>query len=126
MTNSKRNGQAGEEVVAQLLYYAPNLTVLARQYEVLGHRIDFLIEHDGQEVLVEVKTWAENSGTDTVKKAIADAYDLHHHAWPRRPYWLALSKEMRGLNGEMLERAQEVGAIAKVIVFGLMTVERKR
>jgi Restriction endonuclease len=86
-----------------------------------GHRCDFSATQPqvgDEEWLVEVKVWgAEPSGRDTVKKAIADAYDLAQ-AGESRPFLLVLSHRLTGLLGEMITRARRAGVINDVLVIG--------
>lgn len=86
-----------------------------------GHRLDFTAIHpetSDEEWLVEVKVWgAEPSGRDTVKKAIADAYDLAQ-AGEQRPFLLVLSHPLEGLYGQMITRARRAGVINDVQVVG--------
>jgi hypothetical protein len=83
-----------------------------------GHRLDMSALHPvyGDEWLVEVKTWGvPRSGRDTVKKAIADAYDMRQ-AGETRPLVLWLSHHLGGMLGEMLRRARLAGVIGEVRV----------
>jgi hypothetical protein len=85
-----------------------------------GHVLDFTGIHPalGDEWLIEVKTWgAEPSGRDTVKKAIADAYDMREMG-ERRGVLLVMSHRLDGLLGNMLRRAVKAGAINEVRVVG--------
>ena len=86
-----------------------------------GHRVDLTAVHPAtseEEWLIEVKVWgAEPSGKDTVKKAIADAYDLASSG-ERRPFMLVLSHPLEGLYGEMITRARRAGVINDVQVIG--------
>lgn len=118
-SESRTSGAQGEDVVAALLSYN-GWDIIARQVDVHGHRIDFVAKHQQYgECLVEVKVWARDGGKDTVKKAIADAYDLRA-AGETRPYFLMLSHELYGLHAEMLRRAIDQGAIAFVRVLAFM------
>jgi hypothetical protein len=123
VTGEKAHGNEGERIVERLLRYE-RWDILERQPLVHGHRIDLLIwRPDHGEVLVEVKVWADprKVGTDNVKKAIGDAYDLRS-AGEERPYILVLSHELTGLLGDMLERAVKFGAIDEVRVLTLQPV----
>lgn len=86
-----------------------------------GHRADFTATHpetSDEEWLVEVKVWGvKRTGRDTVKKAIADAYDLAQ-AGETRPFMLVLSHPMTGLLGEMITRARRAGVINAVQIIG--------
>jgi hypothetical protein len=116
VNESHLSGVEGEAIVAGLLRYE-GWEILDRQVLAAGgHVVDFLAKHPaGPEALVEVKVWAKRGGTDTVKKAIADAYDLRE-AGEARPYVLVLSHEMTGLLADMLRRAVAAGVIARVRV----------
>lgn len=57
------------------------------------------------------------SGKDTVKKAIADAYDLAQLG-ETRPFMLVLSHPMTGLLGGMITRARRAGVINDVVIIG--------
>jgi hypothetical protein len=112
---SKANGNAGEAAVAAVLGYS-GWEIVQRQYLTHGHRLDFLVRSPARgEALVEVKVWATKSGRDTVKKAIADAYDLRL-AGEVRPVILILSEHMSGLHDAMLRRCIAFGAIAEVLI----------
>lgn len=86
-----------------------------------GHRCDLTATHPdtgAEEWLIEVKVWgAAPSGKDTVKKAIADAYDLAQ-AGETRPFMLILSHPMTGLLGDMITRARRAGVINDVRIIG--------
>jgi len=120
---STRNGRLGEQAAERVFAYE-GWTITDRQYEILGHRVDFLaVAPDGTETLVEVKVWeGAASGRDTVLKAIAHAYDLRT-AGENRPYLLVLSHDLRGLYHEMLRRAVDAGAISEVRVLTLVPVD---
>lgn len=123
MTGEKAHGTEGERIVERLLRYE-RWDIVERQPLVHGHKVDLLVSRpDHGEVLVEVKVWADPKvvGTDNVKKAIGDAYDLRV-AGEDRPYVLVLSHELTGLLGEMLERAVKFGAITEVRVLALESV----
>jgi Holliday junction resolvase-like predicted endonuclease len=123
VSGEKVHGTEGERIVERLLRYA-GWEILERQVLVHGHRIDLLAIHvDHGETLFEVKVWSDPRavGTDNVKKAIADAYDLWT-AGETRPYVLVLSHELAGLHRAMFDRAIAVGAIAEVWVGTLMPV----
>jgi hypothetical protein len=117
--NRSRPAGAQGEQVAQWVLEREGWKVIGRQATVAGgHRCDFVAVHPAtaEEWLVEVKVWgAEPSGQDTVKKAIADAYDLAQLG-ERRPYMLVLSHTMRGLLGGMITRARRAGVINDVRV----------
>lgn len=118
MSEPQRSGAEGEDVVRALLGYE-GWEIEETQPLAMGHRVDFLASHPAYgQALIEVKVWARGGGTDTVKKAIADAYDLRE-AGETRPYFLILSHALDGLYGEMLRRARKSGAIARVIVLKL-------
>src|SRR6202042_16059 len=112
-------GLAGE-LVALAVLELWGWSVIDRQVDIAGHRLDALVTHERHgEHLVEVKTWLTVSGRDTVKKAIADAWDL----WAMRkdgheipPYVLVLSEPMTGLHADMLKRALEADAISHVVI----------
>jgi hypothetical protein len=87
------------------------------QAMVMGHKIDFLAKEPETncEWLVEVKVWGFHpSGKDTVKKAIADAYDLRQMG-ESRPYMLLMSHKLRGLLDDMIGRAIEMQAVNRVM-----------
>ncbi|MEP7114438.1 MAG: hypothetical protein ABI862_14325 [Ilumatobacteraceae bacterium] len=117
MSESQISGNAGEVIVAGMLGYE-GWQIVESQIETFGHAVDFLAKDPaGDEVLVEVKVWARGGGKDTVKKAIADAYDLRE-AGETRPYVLVLSHELIGLYADMLRRAIIAGVIARVRILG--------
>lgn len=118
---STRSGRQGEKVVEQLIRYEGGV-IVERQALVHGHALDFLVKHPRYgESLWEVKVWADPKkvGTDTVKKALADAYDLRA-AGETRPYILVLSHQLVGLYRDMIVRAVEAGAISDVRVLGFL------
>jgi hypothetical protein len=84
-----------------------------------GHRLDLGATHipTGQEWLIEVKTWDRKSGRDTVKKAIADAYDMRQ-AGEERLIMLVISEHLGGILGDMLRRARRAGAINEIRITG--------
>jgi hypothetical protein len=116
--SSRSSGTAGENTVAQLLAYEG--WTIERQVIVGDHRIDMVGVHpEHPETLFEVKVWADPTrvGTDTVKKAIADAYDLRE-AGEERPYVLVLSHHLSQTYRNMLARALKAGAISEVRIIG--------
>jgi hypothetical protein len=126
MTGERAHGNEGEHIVERLLRYR-GWTIIEQQPLAHGHRLDLLAKHpDEEETLFEVKVWADPKlvGTDNVKKAIADAYDLRA-AGETRPYVLVLSHELAGLHRDMLYRAIRAGAIADVWVLGLNPIARR-
>lgn len=121
MTGERDHGTEGERIVERLLGYE-GWTIIERQPMAGGHRLDLLGKHpDREETLFEVKVWADPTkvGTDNVKKAIADAYDLRALG-ETRPYVLVLSHDLGNLYGDMLRRAVVQGAIAEVRVLALI------
>lgn len=117
--SARRNGNQGEAIVEGLLVYE-GWDIIERQAVVHGHRIDFRAKHFALgEALIEVKVWAAQGGTDTVKKAIGDAYDLRE-AGETTPYVLVLSHQLAGLHRDMLARAVRAGAIQTVRVVGFI------
>lgn len=119
MSESLRQGQWGEQLAEGLLAYA-GWEVVERHPNVLGHLLDRRVKHRVYgEALVEVKVWGRAGGQDTVKKAIADAYDLQR-AGCETPYILILSHDLTGLHHDMLERAMASGAIWRVLVLALV------
>lgn len=123
MSGEKAHGNEGERIVDRLLRYE-GWEILERQSRIHGHHLDMLAGHpEHGEALIEVKVWADPKtvGTDNVKKAIADAYDLRA-AGEERPYVLVLSHELPGLLRDMLQRAVDVGAITEVRVLALTSV----
>lgn len=111
------HGSQGEVLVAQLLRYE-GWTILERQSLAHGHRLDILAKHPArEETLFEVKVWADPTkvGTDTVKKAIADAWYLSTCPMPR-PYLLFTSHlPASGVAKRMLVRALEEKIVAGVV-----------
>lgn len=110
------------EVVAQWSLERRGWQITGRQVTTdSGHCADFTAVHPEtgeEEWLVEVKVWGPGrSGKDTVKKAIADAYDLAQ-AGERRPFLLVLSHPLTGLYGQMITRARRAGVINDVLVIG--------
>lgn len=118
MTSSKRSGIAGEDIAKQALT-REGWDIVADQVDIDGHLIDFIGIHPvtNEEWLIEVKSWGPSSGRDTVKKAIADAYDFQQLG-QSRPYMLVLSHFLPGLLGDMLRRARKAGAIHDIRVLG--------
>jgi len=122
VSGEKAHGTEGEQIVERLLRYE-RWTIIEHQTLAHGHRLDLLAKHpDHGEALFEVKVWADprKVGTDNVKKAIADAYDLRA-AGETRPYILVLSHDtLGGLHREMLRRAIAAGAITEIRVLGFL------
>lgn len=120
MTRPQQAGVEGEQTVEWILV-RQGWKITGHQVKAAGgHILDMLGIHPatGDEWLIEVKVWgALPSGKDTIKKAIADAYDLQQLAEPR-PLLLVMSHPMPGLLGEMLRRAVRAGAINEVRVVG--------
>jgi hypothetical protein len=120
MTRPRASGDEGEQI-AEFVMKREGWQILGRQVDAAGgHRLDMLAVHPvyGDEWLVEVKTWGTaRSGRDTVKKAIADAYDMRV-AGETRPVVLWLSHHLDGLLGDMLRRARQQGVFAEVRVLG--------
>jgi hypothetical protein len=123
MGDSVAGGKRGEDTARVLLGYRGWMIVEVQPLSKAGHRFDVAAQDpDGVEWLVEVKVWENpTSGTDTVKKAIADADDSRRAGEPR-PILVILSKELGGLHGEMLRRATEAGVINRVEMFDLRTL----
>jgi hypothetical protein len=120
---SRSSGAAGEATTAQLLAYEG--WTLERQVTIGDHRVDMVGTHaDHPETIFEVKVWADPTrvGTDTVKKAIADAYDLQA-AGEERPYVLVLSHHLSQTYRNMLARALKAGAISEIRVLGFLPFE---
>jgi hypothetical protein len=94
----------------------------SRPIGVGGHRMDLGAIHlpTGEEWLIEVKTWDTLSGRDTVKKAIADAYDMRQ-AGETRMIMLVISEHLGGILGDMLRRARQAGAINEIRITGTWT-----
>jgi hypothetical protein len=86
MTRPQAAGAQGEQAVHWVLV-REGWTITDRQVKAAGgHVLDLLGIHPayGDEWLIEVKVWGpEPSGRDTIKKAIADAYDLQQLGEPR-------------------------------------------
>jgi hypothetical protein len=113
-------GAAGENDARRRLEYE-GCEILEAHPLIHGHRLDFLVRHPVYgESFVEAKFWkpGDNSGKDTVKKAIADAYDLRE-CGETRAYILVISHRLRGLHREMLRRARKAGVIAAIYVIEL-------
>lgn len=110
MGTAKVNGNVGHATAATLLgYQGWALEWEYRHPE--GHRIDLRGTHAlHPETLFEVKAWGAGGGTDTVRKAIAVAYDLLELG-ETRPYVLVLSHPIGGLYGRMIGRAEVAGAL---------------
>jgi hypothetical protein len=127
MTGEQAAGAAGEEAARRQLRYC-GCKILKEHPVVHGHTLDLLVWHpEHGDSLVEVKIWhPENpSGKDTVKKAIADAYDLRH-CGETRAYLLVISHRLTGLLGDMLDRAVDAGAITAVLVPDLVTYRNRQ
>ena len=125
MAGERAHGEEGERIVERLLSYG-GWDVIERHPLSHGHHLDLLAKHpDHDETLFEVKVWADPTrvGTDNVKKAIADAYDLRA-AGETRPYILVLSHDLSGLHRMMLDRAMAVGVITDVLVLALVPATR--
>jgi hypothetical protein len=125
MSGERDHGKEGERIVERLLRYG-GWEIIEHQPVAYGHHLDLLGKHpDHGETLFEVKVWADPSkvGTDNVKKAIADAYDLRA-AGEQRPYVLVLSHELVGLHQMMLSRAMGTGVITDVWVLALLPIAR--
>jgi hypothetical protein len=120
MTGSKAAGTEGERI-AEWALARRGWRITEHQVIVAGgHRADLVAVHPDtlEEWIVEVKVWnAGPSGKDTVKKAIADAYDLAQ-AGETRPYLLVLSHPLAGLLAHMITRARRAGVINDVVVVG--------
>lgn len=118
MTASKQAGVDGEHV-GEWVLIREGWKIVDRQFKAAGgHVLDFLAVHPVflEHWLVEMKTWGDGpSGRDTVKKAIADAYDLRELGEPR-PLLLLMSHRLDGLLGDMLSRARRAGAINEIRV----------
>jgi len=116
MSRSYQSGAEGEDTTVWILE-RQGWKVLGRHVRVAGgHVLDLLLMHPvlDEEWLCEVKVWGvAPSGKDTVKKAIADAYDLRE-AGELRPLLLVISHRLDGLLGDMLVRARRAGAINEI------------
>jgi DNA repair MmcB-like protein len=127
VTGERQAGDRGERAVALLLEYE-GWSILEYHPFAHGHRLDLLAKDpDGTEWLIEVKVWVNprKVGTDNVKKAIGDAWDLRA-AGETRPYLLALShSEIGPLHIDMISRALALGAINAVRVLGFIQWEPK-
>lgn len=126
MSRSSRAGVEGE-AVAKWSLERSGWKITDRQVVAAGgHKCDFTAVHletGNEEWLVEVKVWgAEPSGRDTVKKAIADAYDLAQ-AGETRPFLLVLSHPMTGLLAGMITRARRAGVINDLLIIGAYSDE---
>jgi hypothetical protein len=120
MTRPRASGDEGEQI-AEFVMKREGWQIIDHQVKAAGgHRLDMLALHPvfADEWLIEVKTWsAARSGRDTVKKAIADAYDMREAGEPR-PLMLWLSHHLDGLLGEMLRRARRAGVFGEVRILG--------
>lgn len=119
-------GVKGEEI-AEWALIRRGWKVTGRQVPLAGgHRADLTAIHpdsSDEEWAIEIKVWgAAPSGRDTVKKAIADAYDLAQ-AGETRPYMLVLSHPMTGLLASMITRARRAGVINDVQIIGASPVD---
>jgi hypothetical protein len=118
MTRPKASGDEGEKI-AEFVMKREGWEITGRQVKAAGgHRLDMSAIHPiaREEWLVEVKTWGVlRSGKDTVKKAIADAYDMKE-AGEARPVVLWLSHHLDGMLGDMLRRARAAGVFAEIRV----------
>lgn len=115
-------GAAGEEDARRRLLYI-GCEILEVHPLVHGHILDYRVWHPHYfESLVEAKFWdpAKPTGKDTVKKALADAYDLRQ-CGERRPYLLIVSHRLGGMLGGMLDRAVLAGVITQVLVPDLVS-----
>ena len=120
MSRSHESGASGEAEAKSLLdrehvwKWSPTRPIGAG-----GHRMDLGAIHipTGEEWLIEVKTWNTISGRDTVKKAIADAYDMRQ-AGETRIIMLVISEHLGGILGDMLRRARKAGAINEIRITG--------
>lgn len=126
MSTSSRAGATGETVAIWALERR-GWKITGRQVPAAGgHRCDISLVHmatSDEEWLAEVKVWgAAPSGRDTVKKAIADAYDLAQ-AGETRPFMLVLSHPMTGVLGQMITRARRAGVINDVQIIGASKVD---
>ena len=120
MSTSNFAGADGEHV-GEWVLVREGWRIVDRQVKAAGgHVLDFLAVHPilHDDWLVELKVWGgPRSGRDTVKKAIADAYDLKQLGEPR-PLLLVMSHQLDGLLGDMLIRARRAGAINEIRVIG--------
>jgi hypothetical protein len=119
MSSSSQSGAKGE-VVAEWTLEQAGWEILGSHVCIGGHEIDFvaLEPETKRQWLIEVKVWgAKPSGKDTVKKAIADSYDLREMG-DERPYMLIMSHKLEGLLGDMIARAQRAGVIDDVRYIG--------
>jgi hypothetical protein len=116
MSRSQAAGSIGEDV-ARWVLEREGWRITGKQVPLPGgHRCDFTALHPDfeEEWLIEVKVWGvEPSGKDTVKKAIADAYDLAQLG-EARPFMLVMSHRLGGLLDAMLTRARRAGVINDV------------
>jgi hypothetical protein len=120
MTRPQAAGDKGEEVARYVLEREGWKITAVHVKAAGGHILDFAALHPvtADEWLVEIKVWGVDPfGKDTVKKAIADAYDLAQLGEPR-PLLLVMSHRLDGLLGDMLTRARRAGAINEVRVIG--------
>jgi hypothetical protein len=121
MSRPKPAGVKGEEI-AEWALERRGWKITGRQVPLPGgHHCDFTAVHlatSDEEWLIEVKVWGvAPSGRDTVKKAIADAYDLAQLG-ETRPFMLVLSHPMTGLLAGMITRARRAGVINDVQIIG--------
>ena len=125
MSESPKSAGLQGELVAKWSLVRQGWRISGEQVLIHGHRLDLLAIHPatGHEWMVEVKVWGPDpSGRDTVKKALADAYDLRE-AGETRPYLLVLSHSLEGLHGEMIARARKAGVLGDVQLIGLTPLD---
>jgi hypothetical protein len=116
---SRRSGDLGE-VAAIAMLEQRGWKLIERQAKVLGLRIDALMfDPDANEVLVQVKAWQPgNSGRDTVKKDIHDAWQLRRRG-EQRAIVLVLTEPMRGILRESLLDALAEGFYTRVLIINV-------
>lgn len=113
-------GQSGAdfELECEMALKRQGWEILDRQHSLpSGHRADMIARHPETDIVwfVECKGWGfRRSGKDTIKKALADAYDLAQLP-DRMPFLLMLSHHMPGLLGAMVARAQLAGVVNEVL-----------
>jgi hypothetical protein len=121
MSRPKPSGNQGEQVARWCLERRGWKITGSQVIVGSGHRVDFTAIHPDtgeEEWIVDVKVWGlEPSGRDTIKKSIADAYDLAQ-AGETRPFLLVISHPLTGLYGQMIARARRAGVINDVQLIG--------
>jgi hypothetical protein len=115
---SRRSGDLGEALAIAMLEQR-GWKLIERQVRIHGHRIDALmLDPNGTEVLVQVKSWQGDTGRDTAKKDIADAWHLRY-CGEQRPIVLVLTEPLRGVLRRMVVDAIDAGFYTGIIVHSI-------